>query len=391
MKLLIFIVASVLAAIAGMGYLLLQSGASPRIATADFTLTLLVIVVLGGVGYRWGAIVGGIVYTLLDQRLTALAGSDFIAGLPAVLRVPLSEPLFILGTLFILVVLFLPGGIAGIPQRIRIGSEAAPGRDGGGRRCLTVCTPSAAGRAIAPARPPIASRSTTAASWSPTASSTHAPSGSPTALRAAGYAIGDRIATITGNSADHVVLFFACAKAGLALVPLSWRLAPRELAAQLEIAEPALLLVESEFESLAKATLARLAAAHPDRARSARTASRPRSRRRGRERGLAASAAHRDVADDDALLIIFTSGTTATPKGAVLTHANCFWTNLSFSRIAEIGRRPTRCSPCCRSTTSAGGTSSRCSPGGRAPPWCSSAPSTRAACCTSSRSGASRR
>jgi branched-chain amino acid transport system permease protein len=125
-KLLIFIVASVLAAIAGMGYLLLQSGASPRIATADFTLTLLVIVVLGGVGYRWGAIVGGIVYTLLDQRLTALAGSDFIAGLPAVLRVPLSEPLFILGTLFILVVLFLPGGIAGIPQRMRTGRKQHP-------------------------------------------------------------------------------------------------------------------------------------------------------------------------------------------------------------------------------------------------------------------------
>ncbi|WP_136708731.1 branched-chain amino acid ABC transporter permease [Agromyces sp. H66] len=125
-KLLIFVVASVLAAIAGMGYLLLQSGASPRIATADFTLTLLVIVVLGGVGYRWGAIVGGIVYTLLDQRLTALAGSDFIAGLPAVLRVPLSEPLFILGTLFILVVLFLPGGIAGIPQRIRSGRKQHP-------------------------------------------------------------------------------------------------------------------------------------------------------------------------------------------------------------------------------------------------------------------------
>ena len=125
-KLLIFIVASVLAAVAGMGYLLLQSGAAPRVATADFTLTLLVIVVLGGVGARWGAIVGGIVYTLLDQRLTALAGSDAIAALPDVLRVPLSEPLFILGTLFVLVVLFLPGGIAGIPKRIATGTRQDP-------------------------------------------------------------------------------------------------------------------------------------------------------------------------------------------------------------------------------------------------------------------------
>jgi fatty-acyl-CoA synthase len=37
-----------------------------------------------------------------------------------------------------------------------------------------------------------------------------------------------------------------------------------------------------------------------------------------------------DVEDDDGLLLIYTSGTTGKPKGAVLTHANCFWTNLSL-------------------------------------------------------------
>jgi branched-chain amino acid transport system permease protein len=108
----------VLAAVAGMGFMLLQSSATPRISTADFTLTLLVIVVLGGVGYRWGAIVGGIVYTILDQRLAALASSSWIAELPAVLRIPLSEPLFILGMLFVLVVMFAPGGIVGITHRL---------------------------------------------------------------------------------------------------------------------------------------------------------------------------------------------------------------------------------------------------------------------------------
>ena len=53
------------------------------------------------------------------------------------------------------------------------------------------------------------------------------------ALVDAGYRIGDRIATVTGNSADHAILFFACAKAGFILVPLSWRLTARELAQQL--------------------------------------------------------------------------------------------------------------------------------------------------------------
>jgi ABC-type branched-chain amino acid transport system, permease component len=117
-KLLAFVVGSVLAVVTGMLYLILQSGVSPRAVSADFTLTILVIVVLGGVGSRAGAVIGGIVYTLLDQRLTALAGSAWIDDLPAVLRIPLSEPLFILGTLFILVVLFLPGGIVGLAGRV---------------------------------------------------------------------------------------------------------------------------------------------------------------------------------------------------------------------------------------------------------------------------------
>jgi len=112
-RLIVFVIAAGLASLAGVAYMLLQSGTVPRSVSADLTITVLVMVVLGGVGFRWGAIVGGVLYTLLDQRLTVLAGSDAIAGLPDVLRVPLSEPLFLFGVLFIVVVMFLPGGIAG--------------------------------------------------------------------------------------------------------------------------------------------------------------------------------------------------------------------------------------------------------------------------------------
>lgn len=117
-KLLIFVAGAVMASLVGMVYLLLQSGAVPRSVSTDFTITLLVMVVLGGVGSRWGAVIGGVFYTLLDQRLTSLANSQVIAGLPDVLRIPLSEPLFILGTLFILVVLFMPGGLTGAAARL---------------------------------------------------------------------------------------------------------------------------------------------------------------------------------------------------------------------------------------------------------------------------------
>lgn len=123
-KLLVFVVGSVLAAACGVVYLLLVGNANPSIITPDFTLSLLVMVVLGGSGNRWGAVIGGILYSYLDQRLPAFAASDAIQSLPTVLRVPLSQPLFILGTLFVLVILFLPGGIVGTVQRARAGRNS---------------------------------------------------------------------------------------------------------------------------------------------------------------------------------------------------------------------------------------------------------------------------
>ena len=112
-KLIVFVVAALCASLAGIAYMLLQSGTQPSSVGADLTITVLVMVVLGGVGFRWGAIVGGVLYTILDQRLKVLARSEWIDALPGWLRIPLSEPLFRLGVLFILVVMFLPGGIAG--------------------------------------------------------------------------------------------------------------------------------------------------------------------------------------------------------------------------------------------------------------------------------------
>ena len=111
-KLMSFVLASFLATLGGIVYLVLISGANPSVTTPDFTLVLLVMVVIGGTGSRWGAMIGGLVYTYLNHRLTDLAGSSEVASLPKVLRTPLQEPLFILGLLFILVVYFAPGGLA---------------------------------------------------------------------------------------------------------------------------------------------------------------------------------------------------------------------------------------------------------------------------------------
>ncbi len=67
-----------------------------------------------------------------------------------------------------------------------------------------------------------------------------------------GLGRGDRVATLTGSTPEHVAVFFACAKAGLILLPLSWRLSPAELRYQLDDAEPSLVLVDDEHEELAR-------------------------------------------------------------------------------------------------------------------------------------------
>jgi branched-chain amino acid transport system permease protein len=107
-KLATFVLAGALAALGGVIYVLLTGGTTPYLASTDLTLSLIVMAVLGGAGTRWGALLGGIVYAYLDQRLTHVGGS-----LPG----PLGQPLFVLGTLFVLAVAFVPGGLAGLRRR----------------------------------------------------------------------------------------------------------------------------------------------------------------------------------------------------------------------------------------------------------------------------------
>ena len=113
-KLMSFVLASFLATAGGVVYLLLLGGATPDVTSANFTLTLLVMVVIGGTGTRWGALIGGVLYTWANQRLGDASSSHAVSSLPHVLRTPLEQPLFVLGVLFILVVFFVPGGLARI-------------------------------------------------------------------------------------------------------------------------------------------------------------------------------------------------------------------------------------------------------------------------------------
>jgi hypothetical protein len=117
-KLLSFALSAVVAAAGGSVYLLLVRGATPGSASAVFTLNLIIMVVLGGLGRLWGAALGGLVFGYLQLRLPGLARSGVFDPLPNWLEGPLTEPLFILGALFVILVMFAPGGLASLPERL---------------------------------------------------------------------------------------------------------------------------------------------------------------------------------------------------------------------------------------------------------------------------------
>ncbi|HEY6963271.1 MAG TPA: long-chain fatty acid--CoA ligase [Gaiellaceae bacterium] len=134
---------------------------------------------------------------------------------------------------------------------------------------------------------------------------------------ARGLRHGEVVSTLSGNSPEHVALLFACAKAGAILHPISWRLAAAEVAYQLDDAGTAVLWVEDEHRALADAALS-LASVRP------------------REVSDTIEVSDTSSDDDDGLLLIYTSGTTGRPKGALLTHANCFWTNVCFDLATDV-------------------------------------------------------
>src|SRR2546427_746454 len=83
--------------------------------------------------------------------------------------------------------------------------------------------------------------------------------------------------TRPGNAGEPLALMFAFAKAGAILHPVSWRLAPAEVAYQLDDAEPDVFLIADQHRKLGEAALD-LAGVQPARALEPDSRSEPDSR-----------------------------------------------------------------------------------------------------------------
>jgi fatty-acyl-CoA synthase len=146
-------------------------------------------------------------------------------------------------------------------------------------------------------------------------------------LTAHGYQKGDRIALFAMNSIEFMEILIAIAKLGAIAVPVNFRLSPTEVEYILKDSGASALFYSHTLEDVATAattdaTQIRHSFMVPD----------SKLRAAGGSSDLAQIIADGDttrvvheVSDDDIAMIMYTSGTTGAPKGAMLSHGNTTW------------------------------------------------------------------
>lgn len=142
------------------------------------------------------------------------------------------------------------------------------------------------------------------------------------ALKGLGIKEGDRIAVLAMNYPEFLTIFFGVAKIGAVQVSLNYRLTAPELVYQLQDSGARLLFAGSEQAAIIPAlrggtNLEGVYVLEGDAPAGCKTYSQFISGQ--------ADSDFETISWDKPLLIVYTSGTTGKPKGAVLTHANHFW------------------------------------------------------------------
>ena len=137
-------------------------------------------------------------------------------------------------------------------------------------------------------------------------------------LDSRGVDVGDRVAVCAFNRIEVLELLFACGHLGAILVPVNNRLTASEVRWQLEDCQPSTMLADHTLKDMVRS-----AGREPedlDEFASHARANRARDADPGLdERGSA----------EDSLLLVYTSGTTGTPKGAVLSQRSFHYTVLN--------------------------------------------------------------
>ena len=153
------------------------------------------------------------------------------------------------------------------------------------------------------------------------------------ALLRFGLQKGDRVATLLFNSPDLVEVFMGAAKIGGVFTPVNFRLAAEEVIYLVNHSDARIFVLGEEFFSLAESICSQL----PKIERFISVGKAPLARAIEYETLLRESQDEEPdipVGEEDECQMLYTSGTTGKPKGAVLTHGNVLW-NLVNTLLAR--------------------------------------------------------
>jgi O-succinylbenzoate-CoA ligase len=158
-------------------------------------------------------------------------------------------------------------------------------------------------------------------------------------LRDKGVRKGDRVALLLMNGVEYIEAYFGAAKIGAVMVPLNWRLVPDELEFIIADAGAVVLIFGEEFDEAAEALQPRdLPLEHWIRHGSGSPFDWADS-----YDALTADASPEEPPiegdAEDLLFIMYTSGTTGLPKGAVHTNATMAWASLTINMTADMRYR----------------------------------------------------
>ncbi|MBE0551984.1 MAG: long-chain fatty acid--CoA ligase [Ignavibacterium sp.] len=133
---------------------------------------------------------------------------------------------------------------------------------------------------------------------------------------------GDRIAIYSKNKSEHVILFLACIKIGALLVPLNFRLMPRELDILIKDAEPKVFFYDDEFTD----HIPKLSSVNKIEFVSTLTE----ISKFLLENNIRSNFTSMEIfTEDDPAMILYTAGTTGLSKGVVITHKMLFWNSIN--------------------------------------------------------------
>jgi len=137
-------------------------------------------------------------------------------------------------------------------------------------------------------------------------------------LSALGVVRGSRVAALDRNSDDYILLHYALAGMGAILVPINIMLRASEVAYILGNCQPRLLMTSDEFDTLAAEAMADLL--EPPKIIKRGIASDGQVAWDDLYRRQSSASISRPVSATDPHLILYTSGTTGRPKGAIISH-----------------------------------------------------------------------